>query len=832
MTTFLDVSALSPVSRGRKPAVRRHANRDLPVAATTLLALVLTAVSISPSPAAEPRVLLKDAKLELVAREPDIVTPIGMAFDRKGRLLAVESHTHERPADYKGPKGDRIRMLSDSDGDGRLDRWTTFAEGFQNASNLAVREDGGVYLVTRNDLRLLQDTNDDGVADKETPLVHLDTEAFYPHNGLGGIMWDEADQKVYLSLGENFGGAYKLVAHDSNTLSGRGGVGTIFRGDADGKNIERWATGFWNVFTMCRVPGGQLFAVDNDPDSCPSSRLVHVVHAGDYGFRYEYGRSGLHPLQAWDGELPGTLPMVCGTGEAPTAIVAHNGYLWVTSWGDHRIERYKLTARGASFAGRRQVVVQGDADFRPTGMAVAPDGALYFGDWVDKSYAVHGMGKVWRLATPKSDATSVPAAQAGDDHDPFVRQQKVDRLLSAEPATAIEQLRSADADERLDALRAIRFRSLGEQGDATPILRAALADPDPGIRLYAIRWIADERIEKLRDDVAALLNADIPSERYYMGILAALEWLDGDTTLRTSTLSDGLLARELRNADRSPKIHALALRLISPGDKLLTTDLLREYLASDEPSLRLEAIRTLALQETPERFKLLAEVAEEDDRLAAERAVAIDGLAAAIDDQEPLLKKLAHSDDPTLAHEAMRVLRLAGKESVPIEEKPAGADLAAWEELLGEGGDPESGRRLFFAPVGPRCASCHLHSGRGGRVGPELTQVGRQQERSRIIASILQPSREVAPQFQAWKLATADGKSHVGLRLPKSGDDGLELYADPTGVQYTLPSGEIELRELSDQSIMPEGLEKTMSVADLRDLVAFLSQMPSDEAPQ
>ena len=58
-------------------------------------------------------------KLELVASEPEIVTPIGMAFDRQGRLLVIESHTHERPEEYQGPHGDRIRMLADSDGDGR-----------------------------------------------------------------------------------------------------------------------------------------------------------------------------------------------------------------------------------------------------------------------------------------------------------------------------------------------------------------------------------------------------------------------------------------------------------------------------------------------------------------------------------------------------------------------------------------------------------------------------------------------------------------------------------------------------------------------------------------
>src|SRR5438132_1929673 len=84
------------------------------------------------SNAAEPHVTDSRYKLELIAKEPQIVTPIGMAFDRKGRLLVIESHTHQRPKDYQGPTGDRIRTLSSSGRDGRLDHWNTFAEGFRH----------------------------------------------------------------------------------------------------------------------------------------------------------------------------------------------------------------------------------------------------------------------------------------------------------------------------------------------------------------------------------------------------------------------------------------------------------------------------------------------------------------------------------------------------------------------------------------------------------------------------------------------------------------------------------------------------------------------------
>ncbi len=144
----------------------------------------------------------------------------------------------------------------------------------------------------------------------------------------------------------------------------------VFHFAGDGSGLTKVAQGFWNPFGLGLVGQNTLFAVDNDPDASPPCRLIHVVSTGDYGHRWEYGRAGVHPLQAWDGELPGTLPMVCGTGESPCAVVPHENHLWVTSWGDHRLERYQLNAKGQSFSAKRDVVVQGDADFRPTGCAV------------------------------------------------------------------------------------------------------------------------------------------------------------------------------------------------------------------------------------------------------------------------------------------------------------------------------------------------------------------------------------------------------------------------------------------------------------------------------
>jgi putative membrane-bound dehydrogenase-like protein len=786
--------------------------------------------------AAPPRVTDPKYRLEQIATEPEIVTPIGMAFDRKGRLLVIESHTHQDTPEYAGPERDRLRMLSDSDGDGRLDRWSTFAGGFRHAMNVLAREDGGVYVVTRGSLLLLRDTDDDGAADKQDVLLRLETEDDYPHNALGGID-QAADGSLIVGLGENHGLPFRIVAADGKIFSATGGLDGFFRCSADGKNLEHFARGVWNPFSLCVVPDGRIFAVDNDPDASPPCRLLHVVDGGDYGYLYQYGRAGTHPLQCWNGELPGTLPMVCGTGEAPTAIVDHASSLWVTSWGDHRIERYQLAPRGASYGATREVVVQGDADFRPTGMAAAPDGSLYFGDWVLRDYPVHGRGRIWRLVLPATEVDAPFPTRSNEDlrgsqlarNDPALAIASDDPYVFTAGFWELARQYALDAgikprmisDPRilLGGLIASRLRGTDLEQS---LLRQCIEDDSADVRLYTVRWIADERITSLRDDVAKLLEGPQPSPQYYLAVLAAIDWLDNKPEMRERDIGDELLVRELKNETRSRDAQALALSLLSPDAKFLTLERLQGYLSSDFRPLRLEAVRALAQRNSVDRFELLSAVAEDEAQDEEIRAEATLGLSAAAEKYKDLLETIASESNHALSREAERALRLSGQRPAPAETRPAAADTAAWVELLKEPGDANGGRRLFFSPVAARCGVCHQHSGRGGRVGPDLTNIARNNTREKIIESILQPDQEVAPHYQPWLLITDDGKTQTGLRLHEGGDDGSEEYVDSAGTRFKLESKSIEVREATATSIMPSGLEKLVSIAELRDLVTFL----------
>ncbi|HUE72780.1 MAG TPA: PVC-type heme-binding CxxCH protein, partial [Pirellulaceae bacterium] len=434
-----------------------------------------------------PRVLDDRLQLQLVASDPEVVTPTGIGVDSKGRVFVIECNTHFPPEGYKRAKHDRILLLEDFGPDGKARKTSVFFEGTKFTMNMAVYHDDSLYVATRYEVFRLTDKNGDGKADQSLEerqkIAWLDTKGDYPHNGLSGFAFDLAGN-VYFGFGENLGADYKLIGTDGTTLSGGGEGGNIYCCSAEGKHLRRVATGFWNPFHVGFDCFGRLFAVDNDPDSRPPCRLLHIVEGGDYGYRYRNGRKGVHPFTAWNGELPGTLPMVAGTGEAPCAVVAYEsdnlpeeyrGDLLVTSWGDHRIERYKLKPRGASFSAEMQPVVRGDENFRPVGMALAPDGSLYFSDWVDKSYTLHGKGRVWRLSAKKPPKPSRPEdtiEALSSPHGPWreAAARKLTREQAIQVASESDSERARSLAGRAYAARAyaaLNARSTGGGGKTT-----------------------------------------------------------------------------------------------------------------------------------------------------------------------------------------------------------------------------------------------------------------------------------------------------------------------------------------------------------------------------
>ena len=338
-------------------------------------------------------------------------------------------------------------------------------------------------LATRNEIFRLRDTKGTGTADEKTRLAFLESKGDSPaRRPVRPVLRLKENRRF--GFGENLGEPYKLIGADGKTISGGGEGGHIFHMTKDGKDLRTVANGFWNPFGLCRDIYGRLFAVDNDPDSRPPCRLVHVVEGGDYGFQFRYGRGGRHPFQAWNGELPGTLPYVCGVGEAPCAVMAYEsdglpdeyrGDLLVTSWADHHLERYTLEPKGASFTSKTKVVIQGGKDFRPVGMALAPDGSLFLTDWVRRDYNLHGKGAVWHVRWKDHKAAARPT----------------------DPVDAIKSMHRP--------LREAAARLLTESEDGKRVLFKGLKNAEVRVRASCIQYLATKDLEGLGEESFRLL---------------------------------------------------------------------------------------------------------------------------------------------------------------------------------------------------------------------------------------------------------------------------------------------------------------------------------------
>ena len=133
--------------------------------------------------------------------------------------------------------------------------------------------------------------------------------------------------------------------------------------------------------------------------------------------------------------------------------------------------------------------------------------------------------------------------------------------------------------------------------------------------------------------------------------------------------------------------------------------------------------------------------------------------------------------------------------------------------LKGEAG---KGARHF----GERCASCHRMAGVGHALGPDLASVATSGP-EKLMVGILDPNREVAPSFMAWRAVTQDGEETTGIVAREDG--GNVVLRQAGGLEATLPRPRLAVLENTGRSLMPEGLEEGMDAQGLADLLAYLA---------
>ena len=146
-------------------------------------------------------------------------------------------------------------------------------------------------------------------------------------------------------------------------------------------------------------------------------------------------------------------------------------------------------------------------------------------------------------------------------------------------------------------------------------------------------------------------------------------------------------------------------------------------------------------------------------------------------------------------------------------------ELAPGLDQLGQERSQEKGVHLF-KELG--CAQCHRFAEGGGGAGPNLSDIGHKRNPQELLDSILEPSKQIAPEFAATVVVTSEGQTFEG-RVGQEDDQTLVLHtSDAFAKPVTVRKVEISERYLSGTSTMPDGLLDTLQKSEILDLLAFL----------
>ncbi|REK22869.1 MAG: hypothetical protein DWQ42_16295 [Planctomycetota bacterium] len=603
-------------------------------------------------------------ELEIVAEPPLVKHPMLAAFDDRGRLFVAETDGQNlRKEDLLEQRPRFIRMLEDLDGDGRFDKSTIFADDMVMPEG-ALWHDGALYVISAPYLWRLEDTNDDGVADKREKLVG--TFELNGNPNLTGPYLGPCG-RIYFTGGV-FG--YELVDADG-TFHGSNGAASVFSCRADGSDLQIHGQGPINPVEVMFTPEGELFTTNAIFDSFGGRHdaLVHWIE-GCLTTKV-YGKALLP-------ETGYRIPAVCRWGQvAPAGLMRVRNTTLSDEWhqnvfacqfNTHRVVRVELERHGSSFLPKRDedFISSESIDFHPTDIFEDADGSLlmidtggwlYFGCPTSKIAKPNIYGAIYRLrqkGAPRVEDprglklewdAALPAelAERLDDARPTVRDRAIDHLArrgdEAVPALG-ELLATADAERQ----RRNAVWSLSRIGTemARRRLYAALSDRSESVRQAAIRSFGVLRDRASVDKIVELYESGSPQvrltaaeaiakigdRRAVPALLRGLAREDNDDYLMHAQIHaliriDDFDGARAGLADENTRVRRSTLiALDQMGDERLTHDLVLPLLNTSDQLLRKSAIDVIGKRDAwaGEIEKVLRGWLEADD-LTEEDAV-------------------------------------------------------------------------------------------------------------------------------------------------------------------------------------------------------------------
>lgn len=494
---------------------------------------------------------------------------------------------------------DRIRRVSDTDGDGRADESVVLADGFHHleegtgAGVLAVGDE--VFYTCIPKLWKIIDRDGDGRADERVVLSdgYGVRVAFRGHD-LHGLIRGY-DGRLYFTIGDR---GYHLRTAEGDVLADPAS-GAVFRCELDGTGLQVFARGLRNPQEIAFNDRGDWFTVDNNSDSGDQARIVHLLQDGDTGWRmyYQYlaDRGPFNRERIWEplneDQPASIIPPVANFTDGPSGLVYYPG----TGFGDELKDTFLICdfRGGPSNSGIRSFNVkpagatyQLAADKQPiwtclaTDVAFGPDGALYVSDWVD-GWDGLGKARIYRISNPEhaddaivaevkellaGDWKSVPTETLTDllDHaDRRIRLESQWELALRNEAGVLAAV-AGDADAtslaRLHATWGLGqiARKAAPGSDAAATVRSNLialaADPDTQLQWAALAIVGEEGWKDAVVTAQGALKSDDARVRY--AAIDALGRLQDETSL------DAVLAIAATDSATDPALrHAVAMYL-------------------------------------------------------------------------------------------------------------------------------------------------------------------------------------------------------------------------------------------------------------------------------
>ena len=354
-----------------------------------------------PQTAAKMMTVPEGFSVEVVAAEPDIVNPVAMTIDERGRFWITESL--EYPRKSAGPGKDRVKIFEDTDGDGKCDKFTVFLDGLNIPSGIAVGH-GGVWIANSPDILFVPDADRDGKPDGPPQVVVTGFGRTDTHELPNSLTWGP-DGWLY-GLNGVFNYSKVMYPPDSPWLkkvdeslrdskdSGHGVTGLLsprteftftcamFRIHPRTREFQIFAEGTSNPWGIAFNDEGEAFI-----SACVIDHLWHIVETG-----YYHRQGGPYPPFTWKIDSivkhKHQKAAYCGIHyfDSDAYPEQYRGKLYMGNIHGGCINVDKLQRDGSTYfaTGEPDFLTANDAWFMPVVQKTGPDGCLYILDWYDR----------------------------------------------------------------------------------------------------------------------------------------------------------------------------------------------------------------------------------------------------------------------------------------------------------------------------------------------------------------------------------------------------------------------------------------------------------------